>query len=83
MATIHGENAESLASIMEYIQLPNHPFYHLAKKKADAFVEAERQKRIERGRLAMQEQLDREGETVVQRIRRETKGQNDEPKSMC
>jgi len=55
--SIHGESAVSLAAILEYIQLPNHPFYEQAKIQATAFVEAQRQARIEEGQKAMQEQM--------------------------
>jgi hypothetical protein len=57
LPTIHGENENSLAAIMEYIQQPNHPFYQQAKERADEFLAAHRRASIERTKRDMQEQI--------------------------
>lgn len=55
--TIHGNNATTLATILEYIILPNHPFHAEAVRRAAEFVEAERLESVKRGQKAMQEQM--------------------------
>ena len=54
---IYGENAVSLAAILEYVQLPNHPFHEQAVKQAAAFIEAARKARVEAGQKAMRGQM--------------------------
>ncbi len=55
--TIHGQNHVSLASILEYIQQPDHPLYKHVKRQADEFVAAETAARVERARQAMRDQM--------------------------
>jgi hypothetical protein len=54
--TIYNQNATSLAAILEYIQLPNHPLHGQAVAMANEFVEANRKARIVAGQKRMQEQ---------------------------
>lgn len=55
--TIYGNNATTLATILEYITLPNHPFHAEAVRRAAEFVEAERLENVKRGQKAMQDQM--------------------------
>jgi hypothetical protein len=55
---IHGENAISIACIMELLQQPDHPFYRQAKSRARKFLEAEREVRLKRSQKAMQDQME-------------------------
>jgi len=54
--TIYNQNATSLAAILEYIQLPNHPFHGQAVAMANEFIEANRKARIVAGQKMMREQ---------------------------
>jgi hypothetical protein len=54
--TIHGENATSLAAIMEYMMLPNHPMHEQAKERAKAFIEAQRRVRLADNQAMMRRQ---------------------------
>ena len=55
--TIHGENATSIAAILQYVLVPDHPFHTEAIAKAAAFIKAEKDVRDEQGRKMMQEQM--------------------------
>ena len=44
--TIYGKNAASLASILEYIQLPKHPYHKYAKAAASQFIESYRMEKL-------------------------------------
>ena len=57
-ATIYNETATSLATILEYIQLPNHPFHAESVERANAFVEAERAVRSDSTRRMMRDQME-------------------------
>ncbi len=54
--TINDETSTSIAAILEYIQLPNHPFHAQAKRQAAKFIQAEKDIRSESNRRMMQEQ---------------------------
>jgi hypothetical protein len=53
--TIYGRNADSLAAILEYIQLPEHPGYEHAKAEALQFIESYR---MEKRALCQQVMVD-------------------------
>ena len=55
--TIYGQNANSIAAILEYIQLPNHPMHEQAKAMAAKFLESHRLERIAQNQKMMQEQM--------------------------
>ena len=55
---IHGENATSIAAMLEHLQYPNGPLYEEALAKAQKFVEAEHAVRFEISRQRMQEERD-------------------------
>ena len=55
--TIHGENATSIAAILQYILMPDHPFHTEAMAQAAAFIKAEKDAENGRGRKMMQEQM--------------------------
>ena len=53
---IHGHQGMSLAAIMEYMQMPNHPFHAGAIEQAQKFIEAEKKAENERSRTLHREQ---------------------------
>jgi hypothetical protein len=57
-ATIYNQNATSLAAILEYIQLPNHPMHQQSVAMANEFIEANRQAKIVAMQKMMQEQME-------------------------
>jgi type IV pilus biogenesis protein CpaD/CtpE len=57
-ATIYGQNANSIAAILQYIQFPNHPMHEQAKEMAAEFIEAHRQEGIARQQRMMREQME-------------------------
>ena len=65
---IYGENRHSLAAIIEYLQLPNHPCHAQAKAQADAFLKAHHQWRIKQAQAAMQAQMEHISEDEWSRI---------------
>jgi phage/plasmid primase-like uncharacterized protein len=57
-ATIYNQNANSIAAILEYIQLPNHPMHEQAKAMAAEFIESHRVAKIAQQQKMMQEQME-------------------------
>jgi hypothetical protein len=58
MTTIYNQNANSIAAILQYIQLPNHPMHEQAKALAAEFIESHRLAQIARHQKMMQEQME-------------------------
>jgi len=65
---IHGENGISIASMLEYLQLPNHPFHAAAIEQAAKFVAAEREEANARSRQMMRDQMGHISESEWSRI---------------
>ncbi len=65
---LHDENSISLASMLEYIQLPNHPMHQQAKERAERFIESERNRQIDVSRQAMQDQMEHISESEWSKI---------------
>ena len=65
---IHGENGISLASMIQYLQLPSHPFHAQAVEQAAAFIKAERDAEVSRSQKMMANQMQHISEADWSRI---------------